>query len=144
MYPSSALRLATVAEEQGISLEGLVLRLVGEPVTTAKAAAIRTTGASVINAYAFTQQGAVATACPHAPESVHVLEHEIAVSTHTRTRPDGTPVQAYLWTSLAAEASSVWINVENDDYGNLSHDVAPCECRLGAMGCEPGSATSGG
>lgn len=135
VYPSSALRLAECAHEAEVSLEGLVLRLVGEPVTASKADRLRRSGASPVNAYAFAQQGAVATACPHDPdESLHLFEHEVAVVPRPRLRPDGAPVQAFLWTSLSPHARSVWINVENDDYGMVRHDESPCDCRLGAMG----------
>lgn len=135
VYPSSALGLARLASDRGVSLDGLVLRLVGEPVTAPKAAAIRASGAEPVNAYAFAQQGAVATACPHCTdEELHLFEHEIAVVQRSRTRSDGVTVDAFLWTSLAADARSVWINVENDDYGGVQQDTVACPCLLGSMG----------
>lgn len=135
VYPSSALRLAQLAVERGTSLDGLFLRLVGEPITGAKANVLRGVAAVPINAYSFAQQGAVATACPHsADEEVHVFEHEVAVRRRLRARPDGAMVDALLWTSLAFDARSVWINVENDDYGSLDDNSTPCACLLGSLG----------
>lgn len=39
-YPSSAVRLASAATSAGVSLAGLVVRMVGEPVTATKAARV--------------------------------------------------------------------------------------------------------
>ena len=135
VYPSSALRLTHAAEAAGARLDGLVLRLVGEPVSSTKASAIRASGAEPMNAYAFTQQGAVATACPHLPdEELHLFEHEMAVIQRRRARLDGVAVDALLWTNVSSSARSVWINVENDDYGVVEHDGPACPCVLGTMG----------
>jgi hypothetical protein len=135
VYPSSASRLAQLALDSGVSLDWLVLRLVGDPVTASKADRLRASGADPVNAYAFAQQGAVATACPHsADEELHLFEHEVAVIERARTRPDGVPVHALLWTSISIDARSVWINVENDDYGKVDEGAVACSCLLGEIG----------
>jgi hypothetical protein len=134
-YASSAVRLAKLAAERDVSLDGLVLVLAGEPVTKAKAEAVRAVGARPINSYAFTQTGDVAVGCALRPEEVlHLWDQEVAVVTRRVQRADGEPVDAFLWTTLQPEARSFFINVENDDYGIVSVDEPPCGCELGRAG----------
>lgn len=134
-YTSSAVRLAHAARDEGISLEGLFVSVLGEPLGEARAAIVRSSGATPMNVYGFAQKGNVAHACPACgDEDLHVLEHEIAVVQRRRTRPDGVEVDAFLWTSLSLDTPSVLINVESDDYGELGRDAEPCDCELGRLG----------
>ena len=134
-YASSAVALARVACDRGTSLEGLAMRIGGEPITEAKTRAVTASGAFVVNGYAFAQIGRSGTSCPHsASDDLHVLEHHVAVVPRRRERPDGVTVEALCWTSLDPATPSVFINVENDDYGHLRRDPDSCPCELGAMG----------
>jgi len=134
-YTSSAVRLAELARARGVSLEGMVIATLGEPLGPERAAAIRASGASPANGYGFMQKGTVAHACPHCEDDdLHLLESEVAVIPRERSRPDGRKVSAFLWTSLDHETPSVLINVENDDYGRIDVDAEACDCELGAAG----------
>jgi hypothetical protein len=134
-YASSGAMLAQHARESGVSLKGLLIRTVGEPLTSAKAAVMRASGAGAAAIYGFNQHGPAAYSCPvRETEDLHLLEHEVAVIERPKKSPDGTEVRALLWTNLALEGRSVLINVENDDYGELNVDEDPCGCLLGSMG----------
>jgi hypothetical protein len=134
-YTSSAVRLAEMARERGVSLRGLVIATLGEGLGRARGDAIRASGALPANGYGFTQKGTVAHACPACgDDELHVLESEVALISRPRRRPDGRPVAAFLWTSLHHETPSVLLNVENDDYGRISVDPTACSCELGAVG----------
>jgi hypothetical protein len=134
-YTSSAVRLAQLACQSGARLDGLVVAVLGEPLGTARAAAIRASGAQPAGGYGFMQKGTVAHACPFCgDEELHLLEDTVEVITRRRRRLDGVEVDALLWTSLDDDSPSVLINVENDDYGELSRDPNPCACELGVLG----------
>jgi hypothetical protein len=134
-YTSSAVRLAELASASGVRLDGLVVAVLGEPLGAARAAAIRAAGALPAAGYGFMQRGTVAHACPRCgDEDLHVLEDAVEVITRRRQRPDGIEVDAFLWTSIDQDTPSVLINVENDDYGEVSRDTEPCTCELGSLG----------
>jgi len=134
-YTSSAVRLAELARTTGVSLEGLVIATLGEPLGSARAEAIRASGAVPANGYGFMQKGTVAHACPECgDDDLHLLESEVAVISRSRLRPDGHVVAAFIWTNLDQESPNVLLNVENDDYGKISVDATACSCELGALG----------
>lgn len=133
-YPSSAVALAAAAGRAGASLDGLVVRLGGEPATAAKVASMEAVGMRPANCYAFAQLGRVAAACPWCDvEELHVLEHDVAVVGRRRAGPDGAQIDAFCWTSLAPTAPALLLNVENDDYGVIRRDVDPCRCAFGHL-----------
>lgn len=133
-YATSITSAARWATDHGISLDGVVAFPASEPVTSGKLAAIRASGMQALPAYAFVPEGTVAIGCPStADEEYHLWDQDLAVITRRRDRGDGTQVDAFCWTSLAVEAPRVLVNVENDDFGRLHHDVS-CDCPLGALG----------
>lgn len=133
-YATSITAAARWATEHGISLDGVVAFPASEPVTAGKLAAIRASGMQALPAYAFVPEGTVAIGCPSmADEEYHLWDQDLLVVTRRRDRGDGTRVDAFCWTSLAVEAPRVLLNVENDDFGRLTHDV-DCGCPLGALG----------
>jgi hypothetical protein len=134
-YASSGAQLGAVARDRGISLEGLVVSLGGEPVTAAKLEAVRASGAHAAAGYAFTPEATVAASCPHTPpEEFHVWDATFGLVSRPRPRADGVVVPALCFTSLSPEAPRVLLNVENDDYGDVTRDVEPCDCLLGQIG----------
>ena len=134
-YASSVVQLGQLAGRRGVRLDGLVVTLAGEPVTPAKTALLESVGATVINGYAFMQKGGVATSCSErGTDELHVWDNDVALITRPVERPDGVPVDAFLWTTLEPTARSVFINVENDDYGIVRRDEEPCACALGQLG----------
>jgi hypothetical protein len=134
-YTSSLVALSRRASEREVRLDGLTMTTTGEPLTAAKAAVMRDAGATPVNRYAFMQFGAAAVACPLcADEQLHVWDGDVAVVTRRVQRPDGAEVDAFLWTSLDPRTRAVFLNVENDDYGELAVDATPCKCLLGELG----------
>ena len=134
-YASSLVSLAVAAREQGVDLTGLVMNLSGEPVTAAKATAIRASGATPNTRYGFMQLGGSAGSCPYTnDEELHVTDNNVAVIDREVVRPDGVEVRALMWTGLQAAPRNIFLNVENDDYGDISRDDPPCRCLLGQLG----------
>ena len=134
-YPSSAVRLARLAEAEGESLDGLLVTVLGEPATMGRRRAIERSGARTAAGYAFMQAGGAGTTCPHETrERYHVYEDKLAVVPRRRRRPDGVEVDAFLWTTMSGTARGVFINVENDDYGSIERDSEPCSCLFGQLG----------
>lgn len=134
-YASSMTAAARWALDRDIDLTGVVAFPSSEPVTAGKLALLREAGIDPHPMYAFTPEGTVAITCSScADEEYHVWDQDVAVCTRRRPRGDGGgDVDALLWTSLAIEAPRVFVNVENDDYGVVRHDVG-CSCDLGALG----------
>jgi hypothetical protein len=133
-YASSITAAARWAVDHGVDLTGVVAHPASEPVTAGKLAAIRAAGMRPYPGYAFVPEGVVASTCDACQEEeYHLWDHEVAVTTRRRQRADGSDVDAFLWTSLSAEAPRVLVNVENDDYGVVRHGVA-CDCDYGQLG----------
>jgi hypothetical protein len=133
-YASSLTAAARWAREHGVALDGVVAYPSSEPVTAGKLAAMRAAGMRAHPTYAFVPEGTVALSCEHCDdEEYHLWEQELAVITRRRPRSDDADVDAFLLTSLAHEAPRVLVNVENDDYGVVRHDVE-CSCGLGSLG----------
>jgi hypothetical protein len=134
-YSSSGARLAQVAWEKGFSLEGLILTATGEPLSAPKVETCRRVGIATTNTYGFIQLGSGGMNCPYcAPEEFHVREDQVAVIPRRRARADGKEVSAFLWTGLDEDAPSVFLNTENDDYGEFRIDSEPCSCEFGLLG----------
>ena len=80
-YVSPAVRLCEAAERTGRDLRGAHIRLVGEPVTAGRLAAIRRAGPEVSPDYGAVDVGLIGSACraPAAPDEVHLWDDLIAV-----------------------------------------------------------------
>lgn len=133
-YASSITAAARWASDRGIDLRGVVAFPASEPVTRGKLAAIRASGMAAFPAYAFVPEGTTAIGCPSLDdEQYHVWDQDLAVVARRRDRGDGSEVDAFCWTSLAIEAPRVLLNVENDDFGRVDHEI-DCDCPLGQLG----------
>ena len=133
-YASSITAAARWACDRGIRLDGVVAFPASEPVTKGKLDAMRAAGIVAFPAYAFVPEGTVAITCPaFEDEQYHVWDQDLAVVARRRDRGDGTQVDAFCWTSLAVEAPRVLLNVENDDFGQVDHQIG-CTCPLGQLG----------
>lgn len=134
-YASSIAAAARHAIETSVDLTGIVAYPSSEPVTAGKLELMRAAGIRPCPMYAFVPEGIMATACPcSSDEEYHLWDHEVAVVTRPRTTADGTEVDAFLWTSLSLEAPRVLVNVENDDFGRVTHDDPACPCPIGDVG----------
>jgi len=132
---SSAVRIARVASEMGVSLEGTKFVVSGEPFTESKCEAIRQTGAVAVSHYAYGGGVNVGFACanPVYTDEIHVNQHMIALISHPRPLPAGArTIHPVLCSTLHPAAPRVLLNVENGDYATL--ESRDCGCVLGEVG----------
>lgn len=126
--PSAAVRLAAAARAQRQSLEGLAIIVGGEPLTEGKHAEIRASGARVGPQYVFSEAGAVGGLCgaPDAVDEVHLLADCFAMILHRREWPLVGTADAFMFTSLLPSAPKILLNVESDDFGNVTERRCGC------------------
>jgi hypothetical protein len=132
---SKGVRVAIAASEAGIDLTGTTFVLGAEPLTPAKAAAIRSTNAVCVPVYAFSEHGHLALGCaaPLAEDEVHLFEDSLALIQCPRRVPgQDLVVESFHWTSLVPTAPKVLLNVESDDYGVVER--RQCGCGLERSG----------
>lgn len=134
MVASRALRVSVAAREQGLDLSGVTFVISGEPVTGAKVAGIRASGASYFTTYGFSEAGRIGRGCcaPVSANDVHLMTDLCAVIAHPRVLPDGGEVPAFNVTSLLPSTPKILVNAESDDYGIL--EERSCGCPLGQVG----------
>jgi hypothetical protein len=131
---SSGVRACVAAEQLGLDITGTFLRLGGEPLTPAKAAAMERAGARPVSNYTMSELGRIGLACaqPTALDDLHVMTDRLAVIQRERAVGNGAVVGALLYTTLRATSPKVMLNVESDDYGTL--EQRECGCLLGELG----------
>lgn len=133
--PSQALRLALQAKRDGVRLDGLTFITIAEPLTPAKLARIRETGARAFSSLGFTEFGRITYGCaiPDGPDDTHICRDAVAVI--QRRRPVdamGTEVDALLFTTLLPDARKILMNMESGDYATMT--TRRCGCPLDAAG----------
>jgi len=134
-FPSSAVRVAEAAREQGLSLEGGWFIPAGEPFTPAKRRALEAVGAGVLVRYSSVETGPIGYGCAdhRRSDDLHLFSDSFALIQRPRTVGDfDFSVEAFLFTSLLPSAPKILLNVENGDYGTLER--RPCGCLLGRLG----------
>lgn len=132
---SRGLRVCLAAEKDGTSLAGTTIRVGGEPVTAAKAEAMRRSGARVLPAYGGIDTGSIGLGCadPDETDEVHLCKDAFAVITQPYSADGGgTAVPAFNLTSLLDTSSKVMLNYQSDDYGILRE--RSCGCPLDGLG----------
>jgi hypothetical protein len=132
---SSAARVARMAWEMGVSLEGTKFNVAGEPFTEAKENAIKKAGAVATSRYSFGDVGPVGYGCaePLHRDEVHVKQHLLAVISHPKPLVHcATQIRPLLVTTLHPAAPRLLLNVENGDYVTL--EQRDCGCELGSVG----------
>jgi hypothetical protein len=131
---SSAARIARVAWEMGVSLEGTKFNVAGEPFTAAKEDAIKQVGATTTSRYSYGGGIPVGHGCAHAiyRDEVHVNQHILAVISNPRPVVRDIPIHPLLLTTLHSVAPRLFLNVENGDYVTL--EERHCGCSLEDVG----------
>jgi hypothetical protein len=132
---SNASRIARVAWDKGVSLEGTKFRVGGEPFTKAKRNVIERVGASAIPNYGSNTAGAVGQGCanPVYTDDLHALEHRLALIRHPKPLTNGgPPIQPLLFTTLNPQETRLLLNVDNGDYAEL--EERNCGCALEKVG----------
>lgn len=132
---SNAARIARVAWDLGVSLEGCRFVCSGEPFTEAKRGIIERAGARGTVRCTIGNSVNLGFGCAHpaAADEVHVGEDMLALISHRRfDRTADAPVEPLLCTTLHPSASSIFFNVESGDYGLLGR--RDCGCPLEKAG----------
>jgi hypothetical protein len=135
-YPSSAVKLSQYAGRVGADLRGVILTLGSEPVTTARLAAVRASGARILTSYGAVDCGLVGNGCQTSadPDDYHLSSERLvlvqpgAASAETT----GLPEKALLLTSLLSTAPLVLLNASLGDQATVSS--ARCGCPLERLG----------
>ncbi len=131
-FTSSAVRICQAAAAAGVDLRGAQFTLGGEPVTTARLAALREVGAQGFTHYGAAETGsAMSLGClaPRLPDDTH-LTHDL----HAFIQPGEAPgssdlsARALLTTSLRMRAPLVLLNVSLGDEAVL--ESRDCGCPL--------------
>ena len=134
--PSSAVRVCKEFKARQSDLAGVTFVLGGEPLTPAKMAELRASGAHAVNLYAFAEGGVVGFGCAGrdaVSDDVHILTGALAVTQHRRETPfGGGTLNALLFTTLFDKSPKILLNAENGDYGTL--EERHCGCELGDVG----------
>jgi hypothetical protein len=128
---SNAVRIARVAAETAVSLEGTTFLASGEPLTPTKRELIERVGAVAIPMYGFEDLAVrVGYGCarPARTDEMHVNRQGLAVIAHARALADGSDIRPLLFTSLQPLSPRFFLNVENGDYATLSQ--RDCGCLL--------------
>ena len=132
---SNAVRIARVAAETAVSLEGTKFVATGEPLTEVKREMIERVGAVAIANYGFEDLAVrVGYGCPRPAhtDEMHLNWQGLAVIAHSRALADGSNIRPLLFTSLQPLSPRFFLNVENGDYATLSR--RDCGCLLEKVG----------
>ena len=134
-YASPGVRLAEAARAADLDLHGARFFLYGEPVTSARLAVIRRTGAEVKPLYIATETWYLGEGClaPRMADDVHFLSDLHAlIQAGPAGDPFGLPGQALLVTSLRMTAPLVLLNVALGDQAIVAD--RRCGCSLEDLG----------
>ena len=133
---SNAVRIARLAAEMGVSLEGAKFLATGEPLTDVKREIIVRSGAGVTCRYAFTELGVVAFGCgnPRFADEVHVHQNLATSVSHPTPVGAGEAIHPLLFTTVHPSADRLLLNVANGDYGVL--EKRDCGCALEKAGLD--------
>ena len=132
--PSAAVRLAALADRWGATLRGVTFLAGMEPLTPGKAADVQRAGARVGSVYGFTEGGVAGIPCggAQAPDDMHLAMQDFVLIPHRRPFGEIEELNAFMLTSLAAMPPKVMLNVEIDDFGEVT--TRRCGCPLDALG----------
>jgi hypothetical protein len=132
---SSGTRVCLAAKEHGLDIAGTMFRLGGEPLTSARARVVASSGSRVVTIYGMGEIGRIGLPCAHADEidEVHVLLDKLSVIRRVRSsRAGGPPVPVNVYTTLVSSTPKLMLNVESDDFGELRE--RSCGCLLDQLG----------
>jgi hypothetical protein len=133
---SNATRIARVASDLGISLEGTKFIASGEPLTETKRELIERASATAIASYGSEDLNLkVGFGCAHPlyTDELHVNQHVLALIAHPAPLSyDGLSIRPLLLTSLHPLSPCFFLNVANGDYATLLK--RDCGCLLERSG----------
>lgn len=132
---SGVVRVCAAAKAAGLDVSGTAFRCGGEPLTPARAAAIRDAGGIALVRYSMAEVGMMGVACarPREIDEVHLLADKLAFIQRDRAvGTDGRTVGALSITTILPATPKLLVNAEIDDYGVL--DQRRCGCGFEALG----------
>ena len=134
-WPSAAVRLARAATESGLDLAGAQFTIVGEPITDARLAVVRRSGAQSWPRYGSVETAGIGYGCvaPAHSDEVHLL-HDFLAVIQARAGGDDVdmPPSGLLVSTLRPTAPLVLLNVSLGDQATLSS--RSCGCPLEKLG----------
>ncbi|MDR7420664.1 MAG: hypothetical protein QN178_17325 [Armatimonadota bacterium] len=132
--PSLAVRVAHLARRRDLDLRGVVFVTQNEPLTPGKHADIVSTGARAAGRYGFTEAGSIAEGCarPASVDDAHLMTDCYGLVEDRRTLPNGRIVSGLVVTGLLSSSPKVLLNVESDDFADVSS--RRCGCLFDEMG----------
>ena len=133
-YASSAVRLCQVALARGIDLTGVRFTVTGEPVTEARLATIRRTGARATPRCGASETGLIGIGClkPEACDELHLFQDLNAVIQPGSWKLDALTPRALLVTTLRPTARMVLLNASLGDEATLGPRA--CGCPMEQLG----------
>ncbi len=134
-FPSSALLVARAAEKAGVELTGARFLIGGEPITAARTAAVRRSGAELIARYGTIECGPIGYSClePDSPDDLHLnADLHAVIQAGGEAARLGLPAEALFVTGLRPRAPFVFLNVSMGDRGELSD--RRCDCAMERAG----------
>lgn len=133
-FPGSAVRLCLTAAEKGINIAGSHFMLSGEPITSARLATLRRTGAIPIPRYGSVETGAIGYGClcGNQPDEIHAVTDMHALIHAGSGNAAGLPEKALLITNLHSMSPFLMINVSMGDQAEL--EPSRCDCPLARLG----------
>jgi hypothetical protein len=134
MQAGLGVRTCLAATAQGIDISGTFFRFGGEPFTDGKADAVRAAGCRAVCHYTMGEAGRIAVACgdPATFDDMHFLSDKLAVLQREKQLGDGIRIGAFHFTTVLPTSPKILLNVESDDYGDLT--TRDCGCPLGRAG----------
>ena len=136
-YASAGVRLAHAAAEAGVDLRGARIEMSGEPLTPARLAVIRRSGADALVRYGSAETGPIGYGClsPGAPDDIHVVSDQYAVIQRDEPAPPAVAPGELLVTSLRPSTPFLFLNVSLGDRAILT--VRACGCPPARLGWSP-------
>jgi hypothetical protein len=128
-FPSAALLVVRAAEKEGVELAGAHFLVGGEPITAARTAAVKRSGAEIIARYGSIECGPIGYAClePEASDDLHLnSDLHAVIQAGGEAERIGLPAEALFVTGLRPRAPFVFLNVSMGDRGEMAERRCGC------------------
>jgi hypothetical protein len=144
-FVSPAIRMAALARERGLDVEGTLVSAGGETINQAKLDVFKQAGMLYSSRYWISEIGPIATGCRNMLNQgrAHLMANNIAVISRLRPQTNGPgSVNALLFTSVSPLCASVLINAEMGDTATLAPSNCDCSLSRAGLGWEVRDITS--